>query len=231
MDQPSEKPRKAVRKVTYHHWVLFPFVLIMRMWMGTLRVKADPETRLRLRGPGVYVFWHNRLFIIPEVRRRFIRKERIWGLISASRDGAWTEALLRLFGIGAVRGSSNYRGAQAVKELIRVVRGGGSIGVAPDGSTGPRYVVKPGAAFVAKSCRMPVILVNADFERAWRLNSWDRFFVPKPFSRVHVRCARFEDWDALGTQDVDSAARMIQERMLAIQEEDPLHSGDEPDGA
>lgn len=227
MDQQKSKPKKAVRKATYHYWVLFPFVLIMRLWMATLRFRADPETLLRLNGPGVYVFWHNRLFVIPEVRRRYIRKERIWGLISASRDGAWTEALLRLFGIGAVRGSSNYRGAQAVKELIRVVRSGGSVGVAPDGSTGPRYVVKPGAAFVAKSCRIPVILVNADFDRAWRLKSWDRFFLPKPFSRVYVRCDRFDDWASLGEEDVDAAARVIQERLLSIQREDPLDKFDD----
>jgi lysophospholipid acyltransferase (LPLAT)-like uncharacterized protein len=51
-------------------------------------------------------------------------------------------------------------------------------------------VAKPGAAQLAQ-------LVDGSFgaccawpERCWRLKSWDRFVIPKPFSRVRVAWPR-----------------------------------------
>jgi lysophospholipid acyltransferase (LPLAT)-like uncharacterized protein len=41
---------------------------------------------------------------------------------------------------------------------------------------------------VARRTRAPVLLVGGEFFSAWRLPSWDRFYVPKPFSRVRMRC-------------------------------------------
>ena len=32
----------------------------------------------------------------------------------------------------------------------------------------------------------PVVLLRAVVDRAWRLRSWDRFIIPKPFARVDV---------------------------------------------
>jgi lysophospholipid acyltransferase (LPLAT)-like uncharacterized protein len=31
-----------------------------------------------------------------------------------------------------------------------------------------------------------VVALHADADRAWRLRSWDRFLIPKPFARVRI---------------------------------------------
>jgi lysophospholipid acyltransferase (LPLAT)-like uncharacterized protein len=31
------------------------------------------------------------------------------------------------------------------------------------------------------------LLVGMNYESAWRLRSWDKFYLPRPFSRVHLK--------------------------------------------
>jgi lysophospholipid acyltransferase (LPLAT)-like uncharacterized protein len=33
---------------------------------------------------------------------------------------------------------------------------------------------------------VPIVPIRASASRAWRLRSWDRFLIPKPFARVTV---------------------------------------------
>jgi lysophospholipid acyltransferase (LPLAT)-like uncharacterized protein len=54
----------------------------------------------------------------------------------------------------------------------------------PDGPRGPRRQFQPGAAYVASRTGLPIIPVGFAYERAWRASSWDRFVIPKPFSRA-----------------------------------------------
>jgi len=56
-----------------------------------------------------------------------------------------------------------------------------------DGPTGPLGVVKPGLLLIAQASGMPIVPVITSAEKKWVFNSWDRFMVPKPFSRVIIR--------------------------------------------
>jgi hypothetical protein len=66
---------------------------------------------------------------------------------------------------------------------------------------------------VARRTGSPLLLIGGEFESAWRLRSWDRFYVPKPFSRVRLRC---ELITADQLADRDAAVVQIRERLLAI---------------
>ena len=69
------------------------------MWGRTLRFEADPATYERLTKsdePVAIVLWHNRLFLSPEMFRRYRPKRRVYGLVSASKDGAWLAAFYRM---------------------------------------------------------------------------------------------------------------------------------------
>ena len=71
-----------------------------------------------------------------------------------------------------------------------------------DGPRGPRYVAKPGPVLLARNVKLPVIAFYCAVERAWVLNSWDQFMIPKPFSRVVLRVSRAVNVPA----EADSAA-------------------------
>ena len=171
--------------------VVWLLALMLRLWGRTLRIEADAATHERLamaEVPAALVIWHNRLFISAEYFRRYRTKRSVYALVSASKDGAWLAAFYRMIGLIPVRGSSSNFGREAGKALIEVMRAGHDIGITPDGPRGPMYVVEPGVLVVTRRNNAPMILIGAEFTRAWRLKSWDRFYIPAPFSRVKMHC-------------------------------------------
>jgi lysophospholipid acyltransferase (LPLAT)-like uncharacterized protein len=186
--------------------------LLVRTWGRTLRFEADAATHERLRyadEPAALVIWHNRLFVSAEYFRRYRTKRSVYALVSASKDGAWLAAFYRMIGLLPVRGSSSNFGREAGKALIEVMRAGHDIGITPDGPRGPMYVVEPGVLVVTRRNNAPMVLVGVEFTRAWRLRSWDRFYLPWPFSRVILRCtmlpAKKADGEKLTAEDVREA--------------------------
>lgn len=182
----------------------------------SLRFETTPEDLNRYRKrdePVAIVLWHNRLFLSAEIVRRFREGRPAYALVSASRDGAWLSAFFSLVGMRTVRGSSSRLGREAATALVEVLRAGHDIGVTPDGPRGPCYDLKPGALIVARRTRTPLLLVGARFHSTWRMKSWDRFYLPKPFSRVTMRC---EIVPAEALADRDLAAVQIRNQLIAL---------------
>lgn len=190
--------------------------MLMKLWGMSLRFDETPEdiaAYTKHDEPVVMVLWHNRLFLAAEIVRRY-RKGRVpYALVSASQDGAWLTAFFALVGLRTVRGSSSRFGREAATELVELLRAGNDIGITPDGPRGPCYEVKPGAIIVPRRTGAPLLLIGGEFSAAWRLGSWDRFYVPRPFSRVRMRCEVITN-DQLA--DRDAAAARIQARLLAL---------------
>lgn len=196
--------------------VLWPLALVMKVWGRTLRFDETPEDRrnyMKKDEPVAIVLWHNRLFLSAEIVRRYRAGRRPYALVSASQDGAWLTAFFSLAGLHTVRGSSSRLGREAATALVDVLRAGNDIGITPDGPRGPCYEVKPGTVIVSRRTRTPMVLVGAEFASAWRLRSWDRFYIPKPFSRVRMR-AELLTVEQLG--DREAATALLRERLLAI---------------
>lgn len=105
-------------------------------------------------------------------------------LTSYSYDGELAARALRGFGLRAVRGSSSRGGAEALKQLQRALELIEIVGFTLDGPRGPRRVAKPGIAVLAYRSGMPIVPNAFAVSPAWRLRSWDRFCIPKPFARI-----------------------------------------------
>jgi len=196
--------------------LLWPFALLLKLWGRTLRFDTTPEdfaNYTKRDEPVAIVLWHNRLFLAAEIVRRFRQGRQAYALVSASKDGAWLTAFFYLVGMRTVRGSSSRLGREAASALVEVQRAGFDIGITPDGPRGPCYELKPGAIIVPRRTGSPLLLVGAEFASAWRLKSWDRFHLPKPFSRVRMRCEVIAN-DQLA--DRDAAAAHIQARLRSL---------------
>jgi lysophospholipid acyltransferase (LPLAT)-like uncharacterized protein len=196
--------------------LLFPFALILRLWGASLRFEVSNDTIQAITKndePVAFVLWHNRLFLTAEVFRRYRRGRVLYGLVSTSKDGAWLSAFFSLAGIRTVRGSSSKLGREAVTALVEVMRAGHDIGITPDGPRGPLYDFKAGGLIVARRVRAPLLLLGAEFQSSWQLRSWDRFYLPKPFSRVRLRC----EWiPSDQIKDREQAAITLRKRLLAL---------------
>ncbi|MCC6415062.1 MAG: DUF374 domain-containing protein [Opitutaceae bacterium] len=197
--------------------VLWPLGLLVRLWGMSLRFQeseGDLCNFTKHDEPIAMILWHNRLFLAADIFRRYRHPKPMYALVSPSQDGAWLTAFFSLIGLRAVRGSSNSLGREAASALVGVLRAGCDVGITPDGPRGPRYEFKPGALIVARRTQTPLLLVGADFESAWRLNkAWDRFYLPKPFSRVRMRC---ELVTAAELADREGASARLQARLLAL---------------
>lgn len=191
--------------------------MLTRLWGRTLRFDMTPEdirNCSKCDVPVAFVLWHNRLFLASEIHRRFRSQRRLYALISASKDGALLTAFFSMVGgLEAVRGSSSNFGREAATALVEAQREGNDIGITPDGPRGPCYELKAGAVIVPRRTGAPILLIGGDFESAWQLKSWDRFYLPKPFSRVRLRCELIEN-ERLA--DRDAATAMLKERLLTI---------------
>lgn len=161
---------------------------IVRAVIATLRVKITDNAGVLAPGaaPAIWIFWHNRLFIIPWAYRKALGDRPGAALTSASKDGEIVAAFLACFRIRAVRGSSSRRGVAALIELIRLVREGYTIGITPDGPRGPRYTLNPGVVTLAQKTGAAICPVRVHYSSYWQLKSWDGFMIPKPFCRVDV---------------------------------------------
>jgi lysophospholipid acyltransferase (LPLAT)-like uncharacterized protein len=130
----------------------------------------------------VFALWHGEL--LPPTFRH--RQRGIVTLASRSGDGEYITRILHHWGFHVVRGSSSRGGDTALRELIRLVRRGNSVAITCDGPRGPRRELKHGVLQIAQLTGAPIVPVGSAASRAWRLRSWDRFLVPKPFSRIRI---------------------------------------------
>ena len=215
-------PVLAVHHIScWHRAVLWPFGLLLKLWGRSLRFETTPEdlrAYTKKDVPVAIVLWHNRLFLAAEIVRRYRQGRPAYALVSASKDGAWLTAFFSLAGMRTVRGSSSRLGREAATALVDVLRAGYDVGITPDGPRGPCYEVKPGGIIVARRTQAPLLLIGAEFESAWQLRSWDRFFIPRPFSRVRMRCEVITS-DQLADRDAATAA--IQARLRALNPDHP----------
>ncbi len=132
--------------------------------------------------PVVFVFWHDQLLPLAHVHR----EEGVVVLVSEHADGEYIARILERQGFGTARGSSTRSGARGLRGLVRALRAGNDVAITPDGPRGPRHRFKEGALMAARLTDHPIVPLAAGASAAWRFDSWDRFMVPRPFSRVRV---------------------------------------------
>jgi len=163
--------------------------LVGLTWRLELR---DESGQLQTDSGRVFIFaiWHNRIGIMPVADGKYVRRERLAALVSASRDGELLARTLQRFGYQPVRGSTSRRGPQSLLEMVRYVAEGYDAVITPDGPRGPAEVVQPGIVQLAKVTEVPITPVSCSVSHCIRLKSWDRFIIPWPFARIVISVGR-----------------------------------------
>ncbi|CAN5571957.1 lysophospholipid acyltransferase family protein [soil metagenome] len=162
---------------------------LLQIWARTLRYRIEDRANVVGTPPNeryIGALWHNRLLLLPFVIKRYLPKRRGAALISTSRDGAILADLVERFEFEVVRGSSSRKGASAIRQLAEVIASGRDVVMTPDGPRGPAYELGQGIIFLAQQSGAEVVPINLEYSSCWRVKSWDRFILPKPFSSVRV---------------------------------------------
>jgi lysophospholipid acyltransferase (LPLAT)-like uncharacterized protein len=188
------------------------FRALASTWRLTV-INAEPHRAVRARGqPVIYTFWHGTM--LPLLWQH--RKEHVAILISEHGDGEIIARIAHSLGYRSVRGSTSRGGERAILGTARELEGGRDVAFTPDGPRGPRESFAPGALVVSQRTGAPLVLITVDAPRAWRLTSWDRFLIPKPFARVTIAYENPLRVEAPDARSAAAEAPLWQERLRTL---------------
>jgi len=206
----------VMKPVSFLIWIIT--AVLGRTW----RVKVISPSSVDIfdpnSAPKIYCFWHSTLLVTSYLFRNTGKA----AIISPSKDGRIAAEVVTKWGYEVIYGSAHRGGAAALRQSVKSIRAGRSLGITPDGPKGPREIVKPGAAQIAIISKTPLVAIKVETKSAWRLKSWDRFMVPYPFAKItvamsdpiHPPAATAEHGGASGGVDASAAlTKLIQENL------------------
>ncbi|MBF0273803.1 MAG: lysophospholipid acyltransferase family protein [Nitrospinae bacterium] len=162
--------------------IIFFVVYVVNSTLRYSFVNREGEKRCLKDGKSiVYSAWHGNFFALPYVYRW---NGKYANLVSPSKDGEIITQLSNDFGINVIRGSSYKQPTKALYEMKKWMEEGNHVLSIGDGSRGPFQKLQKGTPLLAKMTGSPLILIASDFSRKITFNSWDKFKVPLPFSKV-----------------------------------------------
>jgi hypothetical protein len=163
-----------------------------------------------IEGQCMAVTWHAELLISPQVYRKLRPYQKTSAIIAQHYDGELIARTFSFLNIEALRGSSR-RGAKSVLiAAIKALKDKSSIMITPDGPKGPRYSMSDGAVSLALRSNLPLMVVNYQPTSYWTLKSWDKFIIPKPFSRLEI----YHQVLTVTNMDKDKAKKYLRTQML-----------------
>ena len=160
--------------------ILGPFLILLYGWTWRLRwdgVENLQDAR-RVSDKVILATWHSRLLGLTYAHRF----RNIGIMVSKSFDGEWIARIVARLGYRVFRGSTGKDGVTALLQMLRSENG--DLALTVDGPRGPAEKVKQGAISLASNGKLPIVPITFLAGSAWRLRSWDRFMIPRPFSVV-----------------------------------------------
>ncbi len=160
----------------------FLLYLILKVYRLFVKIEVKKEFDVdKYPDTLIFAFWHETILFLPFAAPK---KRKISILISTHRDGMLASKVIKYFGLGTVGGSSHRNPKKAFKEMLKKLRGGINIGITPDGPTGPRRKLKRGVLELSYLSKKGIVAVSCLPSNCFRLKSWDRMIIPKPFSKL-----------------------------------------------
>ena len=158
----------------------------LRVWRATIDCRVvyfDPAVdplHSRFSGRKIFVCWHEYL-LLPTA---FRGGPSMLTLVSQHSDGEVIARAMQHLGWRVARGSSKRGGVSALLRMLK--ESDDNLNLLPDGPRGPRRTMSFGTIYLASRLGIPVVCMGYGAHRPWRARSWDRFAVPRPFSRCRV---------------------------------------------
>lgn len=202
---------------------------LLRLYLSFLRVKVVGEEAAHKQfskyGRVIAAVFHQRFLPALAYVTKF-RNFKPIVMISQSSDGELIASLASRLGLVPVRGSSTRGGRDALMAILRALKKNPGVIHIVDGPTGPKGVVKPGLMAMAQVTGAPIFPIIISAEKAWVMRSWDRFLVPKPFSKVTIRWGDpFPVPRGTRPEQLEELRKQVESLMLEAHAEADLKSG------
>lgn len=132
----------------------------------------------------IVAMWHGDLLMQPLNYRSFRPKGNVKVIVSEHRDGKLIRKVCEYLGVGAIDGSSSKGGAKALITAIKSLKQGIDVAITPDGPRGPIYSVADGIVAISQKTGAKIVPFSSKPSKYWQMKSWDKFIIPKPFSKI-----------------------------------------------
>ena len=161
--------------------------------------------------PFIMACWHGELLMIPYAYTRYKKTPHVKLLISEHFDGNLIAKTLNFFGFETIRGSSTRGGVKALLQSIKELKNGYDLGITPDGPRGPRHEISDGIILMAQKAKVKITLVEIKPSASWKLNSWDKFVIPKPFGTINYYISDLID---IADMELEEARSLLKKGLL-----------------
>lgn len=191
--------------------------VVVRLLSASWRYQVDVPRNLLLgvrnrKRTAIFAFWHRHLLALLGCFMGY----PMCVPVSEHSDGEYVAQVMERAGLLAVRGSTTHGRLRLIKGLLDAVERGRSCAITPDGPVGPCYSVQPGFVLLSRRTGLPVYPVGVNVESAWKLNSWDSFLIPRPFTRISVRTGVPIAADKLRDAPVATSCLELQKRLFEV---------------
>ena len=159
----------------------------MKLLHASLRISVTPEqTQLPEKG-AIFTFWHGKMITGWLLAQALFPEKKITAVVSSSEDGNILAETLEKLGFSLIRGSSSKGGDMVKRAMQHAMQREWIVALTPDGPRGPANQYKFGMLRLASENHYPLVFAEIHHAHCWKLKSWDRFEIPKPFSKTTVK--------------------------------------------
>ena len=162
------------------------------------------------KAPFLVAFWHGEILMNPFIYKKIMKDVNMSLMISDHFDGEMIAKSVSYFGFDTIRGSSTRGGIKALKESFKKIDLNHSIAITPDGPKGPRHSVADGIVAIAQKKELEIVAFNYKASSFWQMKSWDKFIIPKPFSKLDFYAS---EPFSVSSMSKDEAKKEIKERL------------------
>ncbi|NQY21694.1 MAG: lysophospholipid acyltransferase family protein [Campylobacteraceae bacterium] len=201
------------RLLRYLQISVLPFILqlfIRFIYLSSKKTYHLPNKELKDKS-YLIAFWHGELIMQPFSFKKIRGNQKVSGMISEHRDGETIARTMEYLGIDSLRGSSTRGGIKALIGAIKAIKSGIDIAITPDGPKGPRHSVADGIVLIAQKTNTKIIFVNVKVDKYWQFNSWDKFVIPKPFSKIDFYISEAYSLNSMKNEE---AKTFVKEKLL-----------------
>ncbi len=185
---------------------------LINLIFKTLKIFVHNETVLQKEN-YVLMFWHGKMLAGWWLGR----KNNFYGVVSQSKDGEILSRLLQSWGYRLIRGSSSRDSKEVMNQMVEALKSGYNLAITPDGPRGPSQKMKIGGLIAAVRAGKSIILCGVRYDKKIVFNSWDKFELPKPFSRVDVFLSNPKSFPAgLSNEEYERIRTQLEKELVAL---------------
>lgn len=158
----------------------------MKIIWVTTKKEFKHKTSLKIDKQYVFACWHGELLISPQYYRKLFKHHKAGAIASNHKDGKIVSETIKYLNIYPIEGSTSRGGAKALINSLSALKKGEDVLITPDGPRGPRFTINDGIVALAQKSNLEVFTINFQANNYWQLKSWDKFVIPKPFSKITI---------------------------------------------